>query len=452
MNSASKVIKVAMDEVGYLEKSKTAYLQNPDVLYDKKSGAGEDNYTKYSKEMHDVYPSVMDFPAKWCDAFTDWCFYKAYGVATAKSLLHGNFDDYTVQSSRMYANHDALDGKPKVGDQVFFTKNGNTSGCYHTGLVYKVDDTYFYTIEGNTSDKSEVVPNGGCVAMKQYRISDYKGRVLFGHPKYDVELLSIEEVAKQVLAGKWGNGEERRLRLANAGYDVAKVQAKVNEMLNNKPSIDEIARQVLDGKWGNGTERKRRLTEAGHDYSLVQNRVNALIRERDEVKDIPLYIWTALYAEIKNEYGVAGLMGNLQAESGLKPNNMQNSYEKRLGFTDDTYTVAVDTNAYGNFGTDKVGYGLAQWSSDGRKQGLYAFAKQRNVSISDVKMQVDYLIKELKTSYKNVLETLKNAMSVQEASDIVLTKFERPRDQSDSVKRLRASYGEEFYNKYRGKR
>ena len=87
------VIQIAINEVGYLEKSKSAYKNNPSVLYEKTAGAGHDNYTKYGKEMHDVYPSIMDFPAYWCDAFVDWCFYKAYGVTTAKSLLHGEFDD-----------------------------------------------------------------------------------------------------------------------------------------------------------------------------------------------------------------------------------------------------------------------------------------------------------------------------------------------------------------------
>ena len=151
MNTPDKVLAIALKEVGYLEKSKLAYQKNPDVLYEKTKGAGTDNYTKYGKEMHKVYPSIMDFPAAWCDAFVDWCFYKAYGVATAKSLIHGEFNDYTVASADMYRRHNALDDIPCLGDQVFFTKTGKYTGCYHTGLVYKVDDKYFYTIEGNTS-------------------------------------------------------------------------------------------------------------------------------------------------------------------------------------------------------------------------------------------------------------------------------------------------------------
>ena len=107
-NTVDKVLNIALAEVGYLEKSRSAYIKNPNVLYEKTAGAGKDNYTKYGKEMHNIYPSVMDFPAYWCDAFVDWCFYKAYGVTTAKSLLGGNFNDYTVASCQMYEKKNDL--------------------------------------------------------------------------------------------------------------------------------------------------------------------------------------------------------------------------------------------------------------------------------------------------------------------------------------------------------
>lgn len=184
-NTVDKVLNIALAEVGYLEKSRSAYIKNPNVLYEKTAGAGKDNYTKYGKEMHNIYPSVMDFPAYWCDAFVDWCFYKAYGVTTAKSLLGGNFNDYTVASCQMYEKKKALGKTPKVGAQIFFTKNGKSSGCHHTGLVYACDAKYVYTIEGNTSSGSGIVSNGGCVAKKQYLISKYKNKMLFGYPKYD---------------------------------------------------------------------------------------------------------------------------------------------------------------------------------------------------------------------------------------------------------------------------
>jgi len=58
------------------------------------------------------------------------------------------------------------------------------------------------------------------------------------------------------------------------------------------------------------------------------------------------YIWKWLFNKIKNNYGVAGLMGNLLAESSLNPENLQNSYEKALGMSDQEYTNAVDNGTY----------------------------------------------------------------------------------------------------------
>ena len=176
------VIQIAEAEVGYLEKSKAAYTADKNVLYDKKAGAGKDNYTKYGYEMHKVYPSTMDFPAYWCDTFVDWCFYKAYNTTNAQKLLSGNFDDYTVNSSNLYKKKNAWHKTPKVGDQIFFT---NGTRICHTGLVYKVDARYIYTIEGNTSNSSIMERNGGCVAKKKYSLND-KRIAGYGRPKYDV--------------------------------------------------------------------------------------------------------------------------------------------------------------------------------------------------------------------------------------------------------------------------
>ena len=89
-------------------------------------------------------------------------------------------------------------------------------------------------------------------------------------------------------------------------------------------------------------------------------------------------VWNFLLSEIKNEFGVAGLMGNLNAESSFKPSNLQGAYEKSLGFTDETYTTAVDNGTYtkDQFINDKAGYGLAQWTYWSRKQSLYEYVKE----------------------------------------------------------------------------
>lgn len=160
-------------------------------------------------------------------------------------------------------------------------------------------------------------------------------------------------------------------------------------------------------------------------------------------------IWDFLYERIMNPFGVAGLMGNLYAESALKPTNLQNTYEKKLGMTDDGYTQAVDDGAYTNFVRDSAGYGLAQWTYWSRKQNLLNFAREKGASIGDLETQLEFLWKEL-GSYKAVKSALLNARSVREASDIVLTKYERPKNQSESVKVKRASYGQKYYDQFAG--
>ena len=88
-------------------------------------------------------------------------------------------------------------------------------------------------------------------------------------------------------------------------------------------------------------------------------------------------IWDKLISAGLTPAGAAGLMGNLYAESGLIPTNLQNNFEKKLGFTDADYTAAVDCGAYDGFVSDGAGYGLAQWTYPSRKAALLAYAKAR---------------------------------------------------------------------------
>lgn len=86
-------------------------------------------------------------------------------------------------------------------------------------------------------------------------------------------------IAVEVLAGKWGNGSDRKKRLEAAGYSYNAVQQEVNKLCSaaKKKSTDEIAREVIAGKWGNGNDRKNRLTAAGYDYAAVQAAVNRIM-------------------------------------------------------------------------------------------------------------------------------------------------------------------------------
>lgn len=165
------------------------------------------------------------------------------------------------------------------------------------------------------------------------------------------------------------------------------------------------------------------------------------------------YIWDYFVGKIGNEKGVAGLMGNLRAESGLYPDRVQgdipySSYSKN-------YTAQVDSGAISEYdfvhdGPNGGGYGLAQWTFDSRKQALYDLYKSGNYdSIGSVELACDYLWIELQ-QYYIVLNVLKTATSIRQASDCVLHDFESPKDQSTAVEETREALGQEVYDAFSG--
>lgn len=111
----------------------------------------------------------------------------------------------------------------------------------------------------------------------------------------------IEKVAKEVLDGKYGNGNERRSKLSLAGYDYSAVQNRVNELVaekakaetsepvNEEPkptpkfTTEEMVQKVINGEYGNGEERKQRLEAEGYDYRKIQNAVNQALYKPKQV-------------------------------------------------------------------------------------------------------------------------------------------------------------------------
>lgn len=166
-----------------------------------------------------------------------------------------------------------------------------------------------------------------------------------------------------------------------------------------------------------------------------------------DTSDAAGIIWAFLTGKGLNAYAAAGLMGNLYAESGLNSCNLQNTYNTKFGMTDAEYTAAVDNGSYTDFVNDKAGYGLAQWTYYSRKQALIDYAKAAGASIGNLNMQLAFLWQELQ-GYKSVMNVLNAATSVRAASDAVLTGYEKPADQSETVQKKRAEYGQKYYDKY----
>ena len=158
-------------------------------------------------------------------------------------------------------------------------------------------------------------------------------------------------------------------------------------------------------------------------------------------------IWDSLLKFIGNPYGVAGLMGNLKAESALEPACLEKTYRTKLGMTSKEYVQAVDSGAYQLFQDDGAGFGLAQWTYKDHKQRLLTFARYQGKSVGDLGMQLEFLQSDL-NAFSSVLGILRTATSVQEASDDVLLRYEKPANTGASVRKKRAQYGQAFFDQY----
>ena len=156
----------------------------------------------------------------------------------------------------------------------------NQGAPEHVGMVEAVSGSTIKVMEGNMS--------GGVVGRRNLQVN---GRYIRGFicPNYASKATekapekSIDEIATEVLAGRWGNNPERKQRLEAAGYNYEAVQAAVNQKAKGgasaKKSVAAVAQEVLAGKWGNNPARKKALEAAGYDYNAVQAEVNRLCRK-----------------------------------------------------------------------------------------------------------------------------------------------------------------------------
>ncbi len=155
-------------------------------------------------------------------------------------------------------------------------------------------------------------------------------------------------------------------------------------------------------------------------------------------------IWDAMLKFIGNPNGVAGLMGNLKAESRLEPCCLEVTYRTKWGITSKKYAKEVDAGTR-DF-EDGAGFGLAQWTYDEHKAGLLSYAKYKGTSVADLTTQIEYLQADL-NQFSSVLNVLKTAGSVREASDDVLLRYEKPANTGDKVKAAREKYGLEIFGR-----
>ncbi len=239
------------------------------------------------KQIIDVYNSHKPLARGYAVKYTDqWCatFVSAVSIQLGyTSIIPTECGcNQMIEKFKKLGTWNESDSRtPNPGDVIFYNwddngKGDTTGDAEHVGIVEKVSGGKITVIEGNYSN-----------SVKRRTLA-VNGKYIrgYGVPKYDKEVAtqtvskpkSVTEIAKEVIAGKWGNGSDRANKLKTAGYDYNAVQAEVNRILTGKKTVNEIAKEVIQGKWGVGQKRKKRLMAAGYNYDAVQAEVNRLLK------------------------------------------------------------------------------------------------------------------------------------------------------------------------------
>lgn len=226
----------------------------------------------------------------------DWAVDKALDNTHGYDQKYRNGPDYDCSSLIGTALHEAgynVSPRSWTGNLEQQLRNNGFKECskpWRTGDIHlRVGSHVCMSVDANKIVEANINERGGIVGGKT---GDQTGKEIWVRDYYEYGggwdfhfrapeqiTVSITDIAKEVIAGKWGNGQDRKDRLTAAGYNYLEVQAEVNRILKSgyEKDIDTIAREVIEGRWGNGSERKRRLEAAGYNYRAVQDVVNKLL-------------------------------------------------------------------------------------------------------------------------------------------------------------------------------
>ena len=217
------------------------------------------------------------------DLVTDIC--RRNGI---RNCTYTGGKDGVLQKHEWYANTNCPG--PYLGSKFSYiasevnkrlSGNSSSSGGASTSSLYRVRKSWSDAKSQKGAFRDFDNAKKCANANAGYKVFDASGNEVY--PNKVTLSKSVDTLANEVLAGNWGNGSDRANRLRAAGYDYDAVQNRVNEILSgtnsnsNRKSIDILAREVIRGDWGNGQDRVNRLTSAGYDYNAVQKRVNELL-------------------------------------------------------------------------------------------------------------------------------------------------------------------------------
>ena len=248
--AARKVIAIALAEVGYREKASNASLD------DSLANAGSGNWTKYARDLADAgYYNGDKSACPWCEIFTDWVFWKAFGPDGQRIQCQtGDLGAACIYSMQYYQQQGRCDQNPKAGDQVFFY-GGGTVG--HTGIVVEVSESSIIVVEGNSSDRVQKLS----YPRSSVSIAGY------GHPWYE-KAGSTEPVIANSAEAECGNPSSQvlqtctvKLPLLKRGSTGPAVESAQTLLIQRGYACGGrkfLGRETPDGDFGPATEQSVR--------------------------------------------------------------------------------------------------------------------------------------------------------------------------------------------------
>ena len=416
---AQAVLNVARSQIGVKE-------HQPNVV--KYNNA---YWTEHNLGTSKTYNNNQDY-YQWCCTFVWWVFNQAGASALFKG---GGKAAACGDCAKYYKSRGKYDrNNPKPGDIIMLNWDNKNGPEHHVGIVESVDGDTIYTIEGNTGD---------CVARKARSMNNVVGFCHIDYP-YEYDDSTVVDMSR------YGDTTDYKSIAMNGGpmtgdrysafVDGSPSSAEYisgtadgsssSEASNNDTiftKISNLANSVFKAKYGKDAYQLifgKSETNNTNDVSDSTTDTTSILSGNTRSEKIWNYLRNYGYTAA----GTAGVMGNLQAESGLEPGNLEDTKASAWGISDADYTASVDnkTRSKSSFMNDNAGYGLAQWTWNTLKKGLYENTVEKGKSISDLGSQLGYFTSEMQSSYPSIDRLLKSTTSYTDASDTVLRDFEKP--------------------------
>lgn len=299
--------------------------------------------------------------------------------------------------------------------------------------ISNVENTYTKSISGDVNQDTQInnikIPENAGEYTEE--INESLKFTTYNVVNQDTNSIDVDRLVNLLKQDKYA-------RVKNNIITASDFYFKLLNQDEKSQDIEQIMRYVLFKLTGNDIYGVN--DESFEEFSSgLFTRVSTIYGDNFEEK-----VWFALIGEGYSPIAVAGAMGNFMQESGFRSNNLQNSYEARLG-SDNEYTTKVNNGTYTKqqFVNDSAGYGLAQWTFSSRKEGLYDYAKEKGASIDDENMQIEYLIKEIK---QYGCTKWQGASNVEDATIFFQQEFEKA---GEPAYNNRIRFANDIYNKYK---